>query len=106
MACVDVILDCVGAAYLQRNLVYLNVDGRLFIIGSITKFVAELNIAAMFEKRFSIQGINHVINNCRPNPLLYINMLQDNLKRFMMDAREKKYKALLNDCMVNGTSSK
>ncbi|KAK8300153.1 hypothetical protein V6Z12_D05G368900 [Gossypium hirsutum] len=23
----------------------------------------------------------------------------------MMDAREKKYKALLNDCMVNGTSS-
>ncbi|MBA0785167.1 hypothetical protein Gotri_027496, partial [Gossypium trilobum] len=94
MACVDVILDCVGAAYLQRNLVYLNVDGRLFIIGSITEFVAELNTAAMFEKRFSIQGINHVINNCRPNPLL----------RFMMDAREKKYKALLNDCMVNGTS--
>ncbi|KAB2032299.1 hypothetical protein ERO13_D05G334900v2 [Gossypium hirsutum] len=56
MACVDVVLDCVGAAYLQRNLVYLNVDGRLFIIGSITEFVAELNIAAMFEKRFSIQG--------------------------------------------------
>ncbi|TYH21689.1 hypothetical protein ES288_A04G065600v1 [Gossypium darwinii] len=78
MPCVDVILDCVGAAYLQRNLVYLNVDDRLFIIGSITRFVAELNIAAMFEKQFSIQGINHVIKNCRPNPLLYINMFQDN----------------------------
>ncbi|MBA0670413.1 hypothetical protein Goklo_000087 [Gossypium klotzschianum] len=63
MACVDVILDCVGAAYLQRNLVYLNVDGRLFIIGSITEFVAELNIAAMFEKRFSIQ-VGSLKNEC------------------------------------------
>ncbi|TYI27455.1 hypothetical protein ES332_A05G178700v1 [Gossypium tomentosum] len=53
---VDVILDCVGAAYLQRNLDCLNVDGRLFIIGSISGFVAELNIAAMFAKRLSIQA--------------------------------------------------
>ncbi|MBA0775020.1 hypothetical protein Gotri_010185 [Gossypium trilobum] len=78
MAGVDVILDCVGAAYLQRNLDCLNVDGRLFIIGSISGFVAELNIAAMFAKRLSIQGINHVLNNSRRDPLLYNNMLQDN----------------------------
>ncbi|KAG4204492.1 hypothetical protein ERO13_A04G046833v2 [Gossypium hirsutum] len=68
MPCVDVILDCVGAAYLQRNLVYLNVDDRLFIIGSITRFVAKLNIATMFGKQFSIQG--KVIFSKRRNEFL------------------------------------
>ncbi|KAK8678256.1 hypothetical protein V6N13_143761 [Hibiscus sabdariffa] len=54
---VDVILDCVGAAYLQRNLDSLNVHGRLLMIGAMTGFVAELNFGVMFTKRLSIQGI-------------------------------------------------
>ncbi|KAE8707517.1 Beta-galactosidase 8 [Hibiscus syriacus] len=53
---VDVILDCVGAAYLQRNLDSLNVNCRLLMIGAVTGFVAELNMGAMFAKRLSIQA--------------------------------------------------
>ncbi|OMO76563.1 Alcohol dehydrogenase superfamily, zinc-type [Corchorus capsularis] len=53
---VDVILDCVGAAYLQQNLDSLNIDGRLFIIGSLSGFVAELNIGTIFAKRLTIQA--------------------------------------------------
>ncbi|XVF87563.1 hypothetical protein PTKIN_Ptkin18bG0130400 [Pterospermum kingtungense] len=53
---VDVILDSVGAAYLQQNLDSLNIDGRLFIIGSLGGFVAELNMGALFAKRLTIQA--------------------------------------------------
>ncbi|OMO65083.1 Alcohol dehydrogenase superfamily, zinc-type [Corchorus olitorius] len=53
---VDVILDSVGAAYLQKNLDSLNIDGRLFIIGSLSGFVAELNIGTIFAKRLTIQA--------------------------------------------------
>ncbi|KAK6264792.1 Alcohol dehydrogenase-like [Theobroma cacao] len=53
---IDVILDCVGAAYLQQNLDSLNVDGRLFIIGSLSGFVAEINIGTIFAKRLTIQA--------------------------------------------------
>ncbi|KAK8585293.1 hypothetical protein V6N13_139227 [Hibiscus sabdariffa] len=52
----DVILDCVGAAYLQRNLDSLNVHGRLLMIGTMTGFVTELNFGVMFAKRLSIQA--------------------------------------------------
>ena len=47
MAGVDVILDSVGASYLQQDLDSLNIDGRLFIIGSLSGFVAEVKIGAM-----------------------------------------------------------
>ncbi|XP_022720522.1 quinone oxidoreductase PIG3-like isoform X2 [Durio zibethinus] len=53
---VDVILDSVGAAYLQQNLDSLNIDGRLFIIGSLSGFVAQINIGSMFGKRLTIQA--------------------------------------------------
>ncbi|XVE51263.1 hypothetical protein DITRI_Ditri02bG0025900 [Diplodiscus trichospermus] len=53
---VDVILDSIGAAYLQRNLDSLNIDGRPFIIGSLSGFLAELNIGAMFAERLKIQA--------------------------------------------------
>ncbi|MBA0754472.1 hypothetical protein Gogos_020468, partial [Gossypium gossypioides] len=53
---VAVILDCVGAAYLQNNLDYLNVGGRLFIIGSMTGFLIAPNITVMIAKKLSIQG--------------------------------------------------
>ncbi|GLT57073.1 hypothetical protein SLA2020_300720 [Shorea laevis] len=53
---VDVILDCVGAAYLQRNLDSLNFDGRLCIIGLQSGAVTEIKLNALFPKRLTVQG--------------------------------------------------
>ncbi|GLU23079.1 hypothetical protein SLE2022_391110 [Rubroshorea leprosula] len=53
---VDVILDCVGAAYLQKNLNSLNLDGRLFMIGLMDGFVTEVNLGVFFSKRLTVQG--------------------------------------------------
>ncbi|XWS62093.1 hypothetical protein CRYUN_Cryun07bG0181600 [Craigia yunnanensis] len=57
---VDVFLDSVGAAYFQQNLDSLNIDGKLFIIGSLNGFVAEVNIGAMFANLLGNFGLtNH-----------------------------------------------
>ncbi|KAG0476379.1 hypothetical protein HPP92_012793 [Vanilla planifolia] len=53
---VDVILDSIGAAYLQRNLDSLNVDGRLFIIGFLGGTVAEVNLGRILARRLTIQA--------------------------------------------------
>lgn len=53
---VDVILDCVGAAYLQRNLDSLNFDGRLCIIGLQSGAVTEIKLHTLFPKRLTVQG--------------------------------------------------
>ncbi|GAV59485.1 ADH_zinc_N domain-containing protein/ADH_N domain-containing protein [Cephalotus follicularis] len=53
---VDVILDCIGGAYLQRNLDSLSVDGRLFIIGFQGGAVSEINLAHLFAKRATVQA--------------------------------------------------
>lgn len=53
---VDVILDCMGASYFQRNLDSLNIDGRLFIIGTQGGAKTELNITSLFAKRLSVQA--------------------------------------------------
>ena len=60
MAGVDVILDCMGASYLQRNLDSLNLDGRLFIIGLMGGAVTEINLGSLFAKRATVQGITCV----------------------------------------------
>ena len=52
----DVILDHIGAAYLQSNLKCLAVEGRLVIIGLLGGTVAELNLAHMMVKRQRIIG--------------------------------------------------
>ena len=52
----DVILDIMGAAYLDRNLAALNVEGRLTIIGMQGGIKAELNIAALIGKRLQVIG--------------------------------------------------
>ena len=72
MAGVDVILDSVGAAYLQQNLDGLNIDSRLFIIGSLSGFIAEVNIGAMFAKRITIQGSIMFTNATRPFTLYFV----------------------------------
>lgn len=52
----DVILDLMGASYLDRNLSALAPDGRLVIIGMQGGVKAELNIAALIGKRLTVQG--------------------------------------------------
>jgi len=52
----DVILDVMGAAYLDRNLAALRTDGRLVIIGMQGGVKAELNIAALIGGRLSVYG--------------------------------------------------
>ncbi|XWS15679.1 hypothetical protein CRYUN_Cryun34aG0022500 [Craigia yunnanensis] len=65
---VDVILDSVGAAYLQQNLDSLNIDGRIFIIGSLSGFIAEVNIGAMFAKQLQPKVL--LCSQKPPDPLL------------------------------------
>lgn len=53
---VDVILDCIGASYLQRNLDSLNFDGRLFIIGFQGGAVTEIKLNTLLPKCLTVQG--------------------------------------------------
>nr|CAD1832163.1 unnamed protein product [Ananas comosus var. bracteatus] len=53
---VDVILDNIGASYLQRNLDSLSVDGRLFIIGLQGGRVTEVNLSCLLARRLTIQA--------------------------------------------------
>lgn len=59
---VDVILDCIGASYFQRNLDSLNVGGRLFIIGFMGGAVTELNLSILLAKRLTVQGMTEVLS--------------------------------------------
>lgn len=52
----DVILDIMGAAYLDRNLAALSTDGRLAIIGMQGGITAELSIGALIGKRLRVIG--------------------------------------------------
>lgn len=52
----DVILDIMGASYLDRNLQALAVDGRLVIIGMQGGVKAELNIGTLISKRLRVIG--------------------------------------------------
>jgi NADPH:quinone reductase-like Zn-dependent oxidoreductase len=51
---VNVILDIVGAPYLNRNLEVLAMDGRIFILGMQDGFLAEVNIAPLMKKNITI----------------------------------------------------
>ncbi|KAK3188087.1 hypothetical protein Dsin_027648 [Dipteronia sinensis] len=53
---VNVILDCVGAPYFQRNLDSIDFDGRLFIIGIQGEAKTELNIGSLFARRLTVQA--------------------------------------------------
>lgn len=52
----DVILDMMGAAYLDRNVDALALDGRLVIIGMQGGLKGELNIGKLIAKRASVIG--------------------------------------------------
>lgn len=53
---VDVILDLVGASYLQANLESLNLKGRLIFVGTPGGSKAELNYGLVMAKRLKIIG--------------------------------------------------
>ena len=52
----DVILDLVGAAYLQENLDSLALKGRLILVGLTSGAMAELNLAKVMHKRARVIG--------------------------------------------------
>ena len=53
---VDVILDNVGAAYLERNVRLLKLKGRLVFIGTMSGSQAEINIGALMGRRLRLIG--------------------------------------------------
>lgn len=53
---VDVVLDCVGAAYLERNLRVLRRFGRLIHIGLLSGAKSEINLAHILRKRLTLIG--------------------------------------------------
>jgi putative PIG3 family NAD(P)H quinone oxidoreductase len=53
---VDVVLDSIGAPYLERNLAALALGGRLVLIGLMGGARAELSLATLLTRRLSIVG--------------------------------------------------
>jgi putative PIG3 family NAD(P)H quinone oxidoreductase len=53
---VDVVLDSIGAPYLERNLESLRVGGRLVLIGLMGGAKAEINLAALLMRRLQVIG--------------------------------------------------
>jgi putative PIG3 family NAD(P)H quinone oxidoreductase len=53
---VDVVLDCVGGAYLERNLEALGADGRLVVIGLMGGHTAELDLRRLLSQRIQLIG--------------------------------------------------
>lgn len=61
---VDVIVDFIGAKYLERNVKALAVGGRMVVVGMLGGIAAELNLAMLLAKRAEIRG-----TVLRPRPL-------------------------------------
>jgi NADPH2:quinone reductase len=61
---VDVILDCIGGAYLERNVASLKADGRLVTIGLMGGASAQLDLGRLLVKRLTVRG-----STLRPQPL-------------------------------------
>lgn len=57
----DVILDCIGAPYLQKNLDSLNFDGRLCIIGLMGGANAEIKLSSLLPKRLTVLGTENTL---------------------------------------------
>lgn len=53
---VDVVLDSIGAPYLERNLAALRVGGRLVVIGLMGGARAELHLGVLLTRRLSVIG--------------------------------------------------
>jgi NADPH2:quinone reductase len=61
---VDLVLDPIGASYLDENVACLNPDGRLVLIGVMGGAQASLNLAQVLMKRLQVRG-----STLRPLPV-------------------------------------
>jgi len=74
----NVVLDCVGGSYLERNLQALGTGGRLVIIGLMGGAKAELDIAQLLRRRLTIVG-----STLRSRPVFEKHeIIEDFLARF------------------------
>jgi NADPH:quinone reductase-like Zn-dependent oxidoreductase len=62
---VDVILDIVGAPYLNRNVEALAVGGRLFIIGLQEGATGDINLSPFLGKQLTVAGTS-IHPSCLP----------------------------------------
>lgn len=53
---VDVVLDCIGALYLERNLSVLAPEGRLVVIGLMGGARADLDLTLLLQRRLAVIG--------------------------------------------------
>lgn len=53
---VDIVLDCIGGSYLERNLRALALDGRLVCIGLMGGARAELDLGLLLQRRLQVIG--------------------------------------------------
>lgn len=53
---VDVLLDVIGADYLERNLASLAMKGRMVIVGTMSGAQAQVNLGAILMKRAQVRG--------------------------------------------------
>lgn len=53
---IDVILDCIGGSYLEKNIRVLGMDGRLVLIGLMGGTTGELDLRRMLMKRLQVIG--------------------------------------------------
>lgn len=85
---VDVILDVVGAAYLQRDLESLAVAGRLVFVGMLSGAQTDVNLAVVMRKRLEIYG---TVMRSRPleDRVAITRDFQENLEPALVDARMK-----------------
>ncbi|XP_027356799.1 quinone oxidoreductase PIG3 isoform X2 [Abrus precatorius] len=75
---VDVILDCMGASYYQRNLDSLNFDGRLFIIGFQGGVSTQVDLRPLLAKRLNVQAAG-LRNRTPENKAVIISEVEKNV---------------------------
>ncbi len=73
---VDVVLDIIGAAYLERNMRVLRRDGRLVFVGFMSGSRAELNLLGVMTRRLRLTG-----STMRPRSIAEKAAIRDALAR-------------------------
>ncbi|CAJ1961560.1 unnamed protein product [Sphenostylis stenocarpa] len=75
---VDVILDCMGASYYQKNIDSLNLDGRLFIIGLQGGVTTQVDLRSLLAKRLTVQAAG-LRNRSVENKAVIISEVEKNV---------------------------
>ncbi|KAL2341947.1 hypothetical protein Fmac_009887 [Flemingia macrophylla] len=85
---VDVILDCMGASYYQRNIDCLNFDGRLFIIGFQGGFTTQADLRPLLAKRLTVQGAG-LRNRSVENKAVIVSEVEKNVWPAIVEGKVK-----------------